>query len=48
MNTPEDEAFGLSLGAVDYIGKPFLASAVKICVQNQMKVIRQKSLVEDK
>ena len=38
-NSPEDEVLGFSLGAVDYINKPFSAPVVQMRVQNQMKII---------
>lgn len=42
MNNDNDEAKGLSLGAVDYITKPFNPSLVKARVQNQLILKRQK------
>ncbi|MCL2226904.1 MAG: diguanylate cyclase [Oscillospiraceae bacterium] len=38
-NSPEDEFLGFSLGAVDYINKPFNAPVVQMRVQSQMKII---------
>lgn len=35
-NNFKDEAYGLSLGAVDYISKPFHASVVKIRIKNHI------------
>ena len=42
-----DEARGLSLGAVDYIGKPFKASLVKNRVANQLELKRHRDRLDD-
>ena len=39
LTNPEDEVRGFSLGAVDYINKPFNAHVVKMRVRNQMRII---------
>jgi len=42
-----DEARGLSLGAVDYIGKPFMASLVKTRVANQLELKRHRDRLDE-
>jgi putative two-component system response regulator len=42
-----DEARGLSLGAVDYIGKPFKASLVKTRVANQLELKRHRDRLDE-
>ncbi|MDR0239499.1 MAG: response regulator [Deltaproteobacteria bacterium] len=42
-----DEARGLSLGAVDYIGKPFKASLVKNRVANQLELKRHRDRLDE-
>ncbi|MCL1844891.1 MAG: diguanylate cyclase [Defluviitaleaceae bacterium] len=39
LSKSDDEVHGFSLGAVDYISKPFSASVVKMRVQHQIKII---------
>ncbi|MCL2358077.1 MAG: diguanylate cyclase [Defluviitaleaceae bacterium] len=39
LNKASDEVLGFSLGAVDYINKPFSANVVKIRVRHQMKIL---------
>ncbi|MDR2558735.1 MAG: response regulator, partial [Oscillospiraceae bacterium] len=41
LNNADDEERGLSLGAVDYIIKPFSPALVKLRVLNQIKLIEQ-------
>ena len=41
LNDEENEQYGLSLGASDYIAKPFSSEIVKLRVLNQIKVIDQ-------
>ena len=45
LSNSDDEEKGLSLGAADYIGKPFSAAIVKLRVQNQIKIINQTRLI---
>lgn len=42
MDSEEHEEYGLSLGAVDYIYKPFHISIAKMRVANQIKIIELK------
>jgi putative two-component system response regulator len=42
-----DEARGLSLGAVDYVGKPFKASLVKTRVANQLELKRHRDRLDE-
>jgi len=41
-NDPEDEVQGFSLGAVDYINKPFSKDVVKARIEHQMQIINLK------
>ena len=45
LSDPDDEEKGLSLGAVDYISKPFSPAIVKLRVQNQIKIMNQTRLI---
>jgi len=45
LSDPEAEEKGLSLGAADYISKPFSHAIVKLRVQNQIKIINQTRLI---
>jgi len=47
MTTSEDEAKGLSYGAVDYINKPFKESVVKMRVEHQIKIINLIRKLQD-
>jgi len=42
LNSPEKEKLGLTLGAVDYIYKPFNSEVVKARVATQLEIIRQR------
>jgi diguanylate cyclase (GGDEF)-like protein len=42
-----DEAYGLNLGAVDYISKPFHPTIVKIRVKNHVALKRKSDLLEE-
>ena len=42
-NTPEDEARGLSLGAIDFITKPFNPETLKVKVLNQLKQLESSA-----
>ena len=46
LDSPEDEEKGLSLGAVDYIIKPFNASVVKLRIATQIKALSQVQSLE--
>ncbi|MDP2903378.1 MAG: diguanylate cyclase, partial [Methylovulum sp.] len=45
-NTSADEEFGLNLGAVDYITKPFIISIVKARVSTHIRLKQQADLLE--
>ncbi|MDR2558737.1 MAG: diguanylate cyclase [Oscillospiraceae bacterium] len=46
LGSTGDEAWGLSLGAADYITKPFFSGIVKLRVQNQIKILEQMRTIE--
>jgi len=46
LDSTGDEAWGLSLGAADYITKPFSSGIVKLRVDNQIKAIEQLRTIE--
>ncbi|MDR0455900.1 MAG: response regulator [Treponema sp.] len=48
LNNPDDEERGLSLGAADYISKPFSPAVVKLRVYNHMQIINQTHLIIEK
>jgi CheY-like chemotaxis protein len=48
LNNPADEEKGLTLGAADYISKPFSPAIVKLRVQNHMQIINQTRLIIEK
>jgi len=48
LNSPFDEERGLSLGAADYISKPFSPAIVKLRVKNQISIINQTRLAIEK
>jgi len=43
----QDEELGLSLGAADYIGKPFSKSIVELRVRNQLRIVNQMRTVDN-
>lgn len=47
LSNVEDEIKGLSLGAIDYIKKPFVPEIVTVRVDNQIRLARQRKLIED-
>lgn len=47
LSSSEDEEKGLKLGAADYIMKPFHTSIVKLRVENHLKFVRQRKLLEN-
>ena len=46
LNSDEYEEKGLSLDAVDYIGKPFTTEIVKLRVRNQIQIINELRAIE--
>ncbi|MBK7002581.1 MAG: diguanylate cyclase [Rhodoferax sp.] len=46
LNSVGDEEMGLSLGASDYIGKPFSPAIVRARVGNLMRFVHQRKLLE--
>ena len=46
LTAEEDEEKGLSLGAVDYIAKPFKKAIVKARIKTHLKIIEQMRLIE--
>ncbi|MDR3353971.1 MAG: response regulator [Synergistaceae bacterium] len=47
MSSPEDELEGLSLGAIDYISKPFMPQLLRKRVELHITVETQKRLLEE-
>jgi len=45
-DAPEDEAYGFSLGAADYITKPFNPATVRVRVKHQLELKAQKDALE--
>ncbi|MDX4050107.1 diguanylate cyclase [Aliarcobacter skirrowii] len=45
-NSEEDEEYGLNLGAIDYISKPFSKVIIKARVKNQIKLKQKTELLE--
>jgi len=46
LNSVLDEEKGLSLGAADYISKPFSPAVVRLRVRNQIRMINQLHIIE--
>ena len=46
LSSSEEEEYGLKLGAVDYIIRPFDSSITKIRVRHQLQIINQFRLIE--
>jgi len=46
LDSDEDEERGLTLGAMDYISKPFHAPIVKIRIRNQIRMLEQFRMIE--
>lgn len=46
LSREEDEERGLSLGAVDYIRKPFSIPVLKVRVRNQLELLRYRQYLE--
>jgi diguanylate cyclase (GGDEF)-like protein len=47
LDSTGDEARGLSLGAADYISKPFSSGIVKLRIKNQIKILEQLRTIEE-
>ncbi|WP_409523144.1 diguanylate cyclase domain-containing protein [Nitrincola sp. MINF-07-Sa-05] len=47
LDTDRDEEKGLVLGATDYISKPFRKSLVKARIDNHMRMVSQRKLLEE-
>lgn len=47
LGEADDEEKGLLLGAVDYIVKPFHPAIVRARIDNQLKIVRQRKLLEN-
>ena len=46
LSDTEEEELGLTLGAADYISKPFSPTIVRLRVQNQVKILNQLRTIE--
>jgi CheY-like chemotaxis protein len=46
LSSSDDETKGLSLGADDYISKPFSNAIVQLRVRNQIRIVNQMRLIE--
>lgn len=46
LDSKQDEARGLEMGAVDYIRKPFHPPIVKARIKNHLTIVRQRKLLE--
>ncbi|MCL2107713.1 MAG: diguanylate cyclase [Oscillospiraceae bacterium] len=46
LRNSEDEEKGLSLGAADYISKPFSSAIVKLRLRNQIMILEQLRIIE--
>jgi len=47
MAKPDDEVKGLTLGAVDYITKPFHDIVVKTRIDTQLRILKQMRMIEE-
>jgi len=47
LNNIEDEKKGLSMGAADYITKPFYSAIVQLRIKNQIKILERDSIEHD-
>lgn len=47
MNEEKDEELGLSLGAIDYITKPFSIPIVKVRIKNHLKLKRYRDMLKE-
>ena len=48
LSNADDEEKGLSLGAADYISKPFSSAIVKLRIASQIKIINQTRMIIEK
>jgi diguanylate cyclase (GGDEF)-like protein len=46
LSSSEEEEKGLSLGAIDYINKPFKPAIIKLRVQHQIQIVNQLRAIE--
>ncbi|ANQ85577.1 diguanylate cyclase [Azoarcus olearius] len=46
LNSVDDEEIGLDLGAADYITKPFHPGIVRLRVENHLRFVRQRKILE--
>lgn len=47
LNSSDEEAYGLNLGAADYIGKPFHPVIVQARVETQLRVVKQRRQLQE-
>ena len=47
LNNTRDEEQGLTLGAVDYVNKPFSSYILKLRIKNQLQISKQKHCTHD-
>jgi diguanylate cyclase (GGDEF)-like protein len=46
QSEPEDELFGLELGAVDYFKKPFVLPLIKVRIRKQIELVKKTAALE--
>ena len=46
LTSTADEEYGLTLGAVDYVHKPYNPAIVKLRVNNQMQIVNQMRMIQ--
>lgn len=47
LDSVDNEALGLELGAVDYVAKPFSPSILRVRVRNHLQLVHQRRLLEE-
>lgn len=47
LDNAEDEEMGLSLGAADYVNKPFRQTVVKLRVKNQLELVKRLETIQE-